>query len=274
MSLRSIAPIVEGKPLRRNPVAPPPKIAWLRLDQLVIDESYQRGLSHKSMALIRRLVERWDWNCFKPLSVALIAGGGQYEIIDGQHTALAAATHGSIETLPCLVLDVATVAERSAAFVGINRDRVSLTPYSLYRARVAAGDPEAVAVHEGLNAAGATLLEALRFDVDYGPGVIACIGALLLIARRGGKARVARLLKICMAADVTPIPSAVLKGLDEVVRAPEPPSDADLIVTLSRLGGETLIDRAADRRRNGLAPDQATAVMQVLLRELSHGAAA
>jgi hypothetical protein len=114
-----------SQPLRRNPIPPPPKIAWLALDQLVIDEGYQRGLSNRSTALIRRLVERWDWNCFKPLSVAA-AGGGLYEIIDGQHTAIAAATHGAIETLPCLVLDASTVAQRAAAFVGINRDRVAL----------------------------------------------------------------------------------------------------------------------------------------------------
>jgi hypothetical protein len=267
MTLRPVEPIREHNRLKRNPIAPPPKIAWLALDQLVIDENYQRSLSGQSNKLIRRLVENWDWNCFKPLSVAAV-GDGRYEIIDGQHTAIAAATHGAVETLPCLVLDATTLAQRSAAFVGINRDRLALTPFALYRARLAAEDPEAVAVDAALVSAGAALVESIRYDVEYPPGTVACIGTLLQVVRRGGKARLARLLRLCMAADISPIPSGVLKGLEEIVRAPSPPDDARLSSVLSDLGGDTLIDMATERRKRGLAPDGSTAVMQVILNHI------
>lgn len=273
-TLRAVAPITEAstKPLKRNPIPPPPRISWLRLEQLVIDDTYQRGLSEASRRLIRRLCENWDWNCFKPLSVAPTSDG-QCEVIDGQHTAIAAATHGAIETLPCLVLSATTRAERSAAFVGINRDRVALTPFALYRARLAAQDPEAVAVDAALSAAGAQLLETLRYDVDYPAGTVACVSTLLQIARRGGKARLARVLKIAMAADITPIPSAVLKGLEEIVAA-RGASDDDLTSALSDLGGETLVDKAHERRRLGMAPNANAAAAQVILMALDKPEAA
>ena len=196
-TLRRLQAIREHNKVARQPVPPPPKLAWLGLDQLVIDDSYQRGLSAASNALIRKLIGNWDWNCFKPLSVAPV-GDGLYEIVDGQHTALAAASHGSIETLPCLVLTAETREAKAAAFVGINADRIGLTPFALYRGRLAAGELEAVAVDAGVTAAGATLVERLQPNMEYAAGTVATVATLLQLARRGGKARVARLLRIAM----------------------------------------------------------------------------
>jgi hypothetical protein len=266
-SLRKIEALPDSAKLLRNPIPPPPKIAWFPLDQLVIDESYQRSLSNASRALIRRLVTRWDWNCFKPLSVAA-TGGGLYEIIDGQHTAIAAATHGAIELLPCLVLDATTVAQRSAAFVGINRDRVALTPFALFRARLAAEDEEAVAVKAALEKAGCQLEESLRYMQDYPAGTVACVSTLLQIVRRGGAPRLARLLNICKSAEISPVPSAVLKGLEEIITTPGIATDAQLIEVLLELGGDTIVDKAGERRRLGQAGDQNTACMQVILHAL------
>lgn len=270
--LRPVTAIVESptKRLRRNPLPPPPRIAWLALDQLVIDETYQRSVSDSSMRLIRRLVETWTWSQFKPLSVAPV-GDGRYEVIDGQHTAIAAATHGGIETLPCLVLDVTTLQERSAAFVGINSDRVSLTPYALYRARLAAQDPGAVAVEEALTASGARLEESLRYDVDYPAGTVACIRTLHLIAKRGGAPQLARLLQICIAASITPVWSDLLKGLEIVVGMKPRPRDDALVEALAAVGGDTISDDAKERKRLGLAPTHADACAQVILKLLEKG---
>jgi hypothetical protein len=170
------------------------------------------------------------------------------------------------------VLTAVTTAEKSAAFVGINRDRIALTPFALYRAKLASGNEEAMAVDEAITAAGAQLLESLRYDVDYEPGVVACVSTLLQIVRRGGKVRLARLLKMAIAAQIGPVPSGLLKGLEEAVRAPDPPADAVLVAKMSALGGETIIDQANDRRKMGLAVNTHEAVAQVLLGELREAA--
>lgn len=273
VAVRPVTPLEESKfrRLKRQPIPPPPKIAWLALDQLVVAESYQRSVSAKSEALIRRLVETWDWNCFKPLSVAA-TGGGLYEIVDGQHTAIAAATHGAIETLPCLVLDATTVAARARAFVGINRDRVALTAFALYRSRLAAEDPEAVAVQEGLEAAGAELFESFSAHKEYEAGAVNCVGTLLGVVRRAGKNRLAKIMKICIDAGVAPVQSALIKGLDEILAAPEHPSAEALTYVIERLGDDEVMRRAAQRRSNGSAATGSTAVLQVLLHECDRAA--
>ncbi|ADK99404.1 ParB/Srx family N-terminal domain-containing protein [Brevundimonas subvibrioides] len=259
-TLRKLAPIAGAEKIIRNPVPPPPKLAWLQLDLLVIDESYQRSLSGRSMALIRKLVAHWDWNCFKPLSVAPI-GDGRYEIVDGQHTAMAASSHGSIDTLPCLVLTAETREARAQAFVGINSDRVNLTRFAIYRAQVAAGDPEAVAVDAGVAAAGATLIDKLQPWQEYEPGSCATVATLLQLARSGGKNRVARLLKIAKAGGVGPVPGALLKGLELITTTPEPPSDEALSKALISIDNDELGRRVRQKRfqRPDLTPAAAWA---------------
>ena len=266
-NLQTLTPIKEGKKIARSPVPPPPKLAWLSLDQLVINADYQRELSVSSLALIRKLVADWDWNRFKPLSVAPI-GDGRYEIVDGQHTALAAVTHGAIETLPCVILSTVTTVEKAEAFVGINADRISLTPYALFRARVAAGDDEAVAVAEGLERAGVTLVPQIRYENEVPPGVTACVTTLLGLARRGGKARVRRLLTICKDGGVTPIPAGLLRGL-EVLTAGECPADERLSAALTETDMDNLLQRLAAVRfaKPDLHLPQAWAQV---VREISH----
>lgn len=273
--LRPVTPITTTatKPLRPRPIPPPPKISWLPLSALVIDESYQRALSHRSIQLVRRLVETWDWNCFKPLSVAPVEDG-QYEVVDGQHTAIAAATHGAIDMLPCLVLDATTRAERSKAFVGINRDRIALTAFALYRARLIAGEAQAVAVDAALTASGASLREAIRYDEDTPAGTCSCTSTLLLIVRGHGQEILTRALTIARQAEVSPIPAAVLKALADMIAA-SAASDEGLTAALLEHGGEDLVDKANERRRAGAGGDTVAACVAVLtgtLRQLEGAA--
>lgn len=276
MTFRPVAAIAEatGKRLTRNPVSPPPKIAWLNLDQLVIDESYQRSLSGNGMRLIRKLVETWDWNCFKPLSVAPV-GDGKYEVIDGQHTAIAAATHGAIETLPCLVLTADTVAQRSAAFVGINRDRVALTAFALFRARVAAGDEEAVAVDAALCATGCNLVETIqtRGEEPMPAGTLACVSSLLIAVRAVGQKRLERVLRICIDAELSPIPATAIKGIADLVMEGTLP-DALIVQALGEVDADTLNEQVRERVRVGRAPSGQVAVIQIIMHHAEGRAAA
>jgi two-component system cell cycle response regulator CtrA len=64
---------------------------------LVVDEKYQRGLSDRSIRLIRKIVSEWSWLAFKPPIVVEV--GERLHVIDGQHTAIGAVTHGGIDDL-------------------------------------------------------------------------------------------------------------------------------------------------------------------------------
>jgi hypothetical protein len=269
--LRPIAPIAAAKPLRCAPVAPAPKVAHIGLEQLVIDEAYQRELSARGLRLIRRIAERWDWNSYKPLSVAA-AGDGRYEVIDGQHTAIAAASTGAIETLPCLVLSADTVADRARAFVGINSERLSLTPYALFRARVAAGDLDAVAVQAAVTAAGVELRQSFSNHEEPPIGSLSCVSSLLQIQRHSPAGVLERALKVCKAAEFAPVSSQCLKAVAQLLAGGS--DDEDLAEALLDLGPDDLADRAAQRRKANLAPDGVTAAEQVILASLQRRGAA
>jgi hypothetical protein len=270
-SLRPVEALTDFGKLERNPIPPPPKVAWLSLDQLVIDETYQRAISRRGRLMIKRLVEGWNWNCFKALSVAPVTGAdGQrlYEVIDGQHSAIAAATHGGIESLPCLVLDAVTKADRAEAFVGINQQRIQLTSYALFRANAAAGEREAAAVERALALGGCTLVESFAAATSWPVGTVACIALLLRLVRRRGATVLGRLLAICVAAGITEVPAAVLAALSDFQDLPKPPTDEDLALALRRVPAPALLDRANLMRREGLAPSLPAAVFNVILTQL------
>lgn len=223
--------------------------------------------------LIRRLVATWDWNCFKPLSVAPCDTGALYEIVDGQHVAIAAVTHGSIELLPCLVLDAATRAKRSAAFVGINSDRIPLTPFALYRGRLMAGEPLAVQIDGALQASGCSLLETLRYDIDYPAGTLACVSSLGLIIRTHSAEILTQALQLARAASWAPIPSTALKALSQIL-ASQMATAAELGPVLEDRSGDDLVDAATALRRSGAVADLNAGCVQVLLQALNRKAAA
>jgi hypothetical protein len=58
----------------------PPKLCWLDLDQLLIDDSYQRPLGRSNRITIRKIATEFDWSRFTPIienAGCLFAGSGQ-----------------------------------------------------------------------------------------------------------------------------------------------------------------------------------------------------
>src|SRR4051812_38737643 len=88
---RDAAELVDRKPM----------LQWVKPTELYVDETYQRDLSRKSLSLIKKLAKEFDWSHFKPPIV--VQAGREQHIIDGQHTAIAAATVG-VPTIPIFVV--------------------------------------------------------------------------------------------------------------------------------------------------------------------------
>lgn len=99
-----------------------PKFERANPADLLVDEGYQRNLSERSVKLIRKIVSHWDWRTFMPPVVVRTKLG--MHVIDGQHTAIAAATHPKIKDIPVMVVKADEVADRARAFLGRNRDRI------------------------------------------------------------------------------------------------------------------------------------------------------
>ncbi|MGI3170017.1 ParB N-terminal domain-containing protein [Pseudooceanicola sp. C21-150M6] len=119
------------------------------VSQLAIDRDYQRRVSDNGRSRIVKIVKGFSWARFGALIVSETAGD-RLAIVDGQHRAIAAALLG-VEAVPAVVVRQTEVARQAMDFVGINTVRTTVASIDKFRARVAAGDADAVQVAETLD---------------------------------------------------------------------------------------------------------------------------
>ena len=222
-----------------DPPTAPPQVEWLAPTDLLVDARYQRDLSEASHKLIRRIVEGWDWRRFKPPVIAWTERG--FEIIDGQHTAIAAATHPSIDKIPVLVVEAAELQERAAAFIGHNKDRLNVAPVQLHHAAVAAGDETALTVDQVCQRAGVTVMRNVYGARTYKPGETIAIGAITaLVGRRHAKGA-REVLEVLVQAGVAPIAANAIKAVELLMFDPDYAGQfepAELAKAIQKLGDE------------------------------------
>lgn len=97
--LRHIAPI-KLKAVTPGPIGKDiPKFEMVDPTSLLVEPSYQRDTSNSSLKLIGRMVANWDWARMKP-PICAKNDKGQLVVMDGQHTAIAAASHPGIKQIP------------------------------------------------------------------------------------------------------------------------------------------------------------------------------
>jgi len=218
---------------------PPPRFIDVVPETLLVDDTYQRNLSERSRKLIRRLVAGWDWCAYKP-PVVVEADGG-FHIIDGQHTAIAAASHPRVATIPVQVVVAPRQEDRAAAFVKLNRDRIGITPPQLHHALVAAGDEEAVTVEQVCARAGARVLKYPPYDGRYQPGDVMGISTVRALVRRRYALGARRVMEICVRAKLAPASAAALRAVEFLLFDPEHTgrvTDDDLTMALRALGAD------------------------------------
>lgn len=233
---RRIEAIDMGKSVCNDP-GDPPEFLMLRPDQLVVNEEYQRQLTKSSLAQIKRMAQNFDWDSYKALNVAKTDTDGVYEVVDGQHTAIAAKTNGLVPFLPCLLGRGTTLKEKARGFIGINTERTALTPMAIFNAKVAAQDDEAIAVETAMSRAGVTLLQLPPNNRKYGVGDTVAVGTMLAVARKHGDARLSTVLRVAVLAKAAPVTAMLIKALNEVVPLESTQADRDAIVAaLTRQG--------------------------------------
>lgn len=196
-----------------------PVFEWVQPTELKVDETYQRHLSDASVTLIRKIVAQWDWRRFKPPIVARM--GDDLVVVDGQHTAIAAATHPEISEIPVMIVPADTMAEQARAFVGHNRDRLNITPMQMHFAAVAAGDEDALTIDQVCQRAGVKVLRAPPSHGVFKPRDTVAVKAIgALINRRGAqKARV--ILQVLAEANCAPVSAPLMKAVEMLLHDDE-----------------------------------------------------
>src|SRR5947209_9982384 len=120
---------------------PAPMLQWLRIDDLVLDPSYQRPIVGKGRRNVDLIARDFSWSCFAPVVVSPIEGG-KFAIIDGQHRTTAAKLVG-LESVPCQVV-IAARDEQARAFKAINGLTTPISRMALHAAALVAKESWAV----------------------------------------------------------------------------------------------------------------------------------
>lgn len=211
------------QPLRLPDIDPaligtePPRFESMCPSDLLVDEHYQRSLSERSVRLIRKIVAEWDWRRFKPPVVAEV--DGTFHLIDGQHTAIAAASHPHITNIPVMVVQAAEMADRARAFIGQNRDRIGVTGMQLHQAALAAADEDAQTIEQVCQRAGVTLLRMPPANGIFQPGETLAIATIRKLINLRGVVRARQTLEVLRDAKAAPISADLIKATSELLFA-------------------------------------------------------
>lgn len=225
MKLRKIAPMKFYGIEPGGANTEEPKVVRAKPADLLVDETYQRNLSERSIVLIRRMIKDWSWRSFQPPLCVRV--GDALHVVDGQHTAIAAASHPKVDTIPVLIVDAPEAADRASAFIGRNRDRIVVTTNQLHAAAVIAKDPTALAMHRACEAAGVRILKSPPGAAFFKPGDTMAVTTIKGLLGRRGENGARIVLKICARAKLAPVSASMIKAVEETLHtAPAPLPEA------------------------------------------------
>lgn len=217
---RHIAPVQLSSSCIPNTIlSAAPVLRTVDPKSLLVESDYQRDLSGKSLSLVRKIVSGWDWAKFKP-PICADTGDGLF-VIDGQHTAIAAATHPSIKEIPVIVVVAPSMERRAGAFVSHNRDRLTMTAAQVFYGDLAAKDKHAQKVMESCVKAGASIPRLPPAKGQWKPGQIAAIAELKDLQGRLPIETFERVLRIAAMSKAAPITKLLLRALSIILTGDE-----------------------------------------------------
>ena len=170
-----------------NPVPPDAvgELAFIDLSDLYIDPRYQRPIGFRGEKNIRQVIENFSWSLFSPIVVGR-REGGRFAIIDGQHRAIAALTHGGIQKVPALIIN-GDEHDEAKAFAVINGAVTAILPTQIWHARVVAGDYDALLLQRCFDANGITVLRSPKPEAKMGVGETVAVDAFEKCFKKFGR---------------------------------------------------------------------------------------
>lgn len=228
-----------------------PSLKWIEPTSLLVDATYQRDLSERSIRLIRKMIESFAWNRLKP-PIVVQAGPASLHIVDGQHTAIVAATLG-IPQIPVFVVKADTLDERARAFVGHNSDRIVVSPFDIYRALLASGDPYAVDVSNVCKRAGVRL-RVISPSSAISVGDTAAIGLVRAMVKRRGVIPARKVMQCLVNAKRAPITGAEIIAAERIFCQERQYIDLEVLTAAIRVDGDAGLAKALIKAKTDRSP--------------------
>jgi ParB-like nuclease domain len=215
MTLRPIKPIpligIEPKPISTAL----PRFGWTDPKTLLVEDEYQRRLTKRSITLIRSIAEDFDWLHIKP-PVCARGATGKLCVIDGQHTAIAAASRG-LRKIPVMIVEAPEISRRARAFVAHNTNRLNVTPIQLWHSRVAAGDKAAMEAASVCKAAGVVPIKAQPGNGQWQIGDTIAFKTIERLIKRRDRDDSIRVLKTLLSAKRAPVAAHEILAVEAIL---------------------------------------------------------
>jgi len=189
---------------------------------LHVDGAYQRDVSERGVRQIRRMIEHWDRSKYQP-PVCTYAENDEgktiLKILDGQHTAIAAASHPRIATIPVMIVEASGLEAQAKAFIGQNTDRLQVTKLQLHQAALIAGDEDSLDIQKVCDRAGVRLL--LANNGKYEAGDTVAISAVSAVVKKYTAINARKILEILAKAELAPISTPHIRAAEHLMTAPD-----------------------------------------------------
>ncbi len=263
---RPIAPIDRLRPLAVKPATAPPEIIWVTPTQLFVEETYQRSLNQSSVRMIGKIVQGFDWRRLKP--PIAVKDRDRMIVVDGQHTAIAAATNPHIERIPIVLIKARSQIERAQSFLGHNRDRLSITPLQMHYSALIAQDPIAMQIDEVARASGVVIPRNTPSSTAYKPGHTMAITSIRRGLTNQGREDVKLTLTCLARAGRTPIAAEEIDGILRAIQEQGRPTMKGLLTILRRMSYSECRSRAREMM-DKLGMKRVEAFAAVYMRELA-----
>jgi hypothetical protein len=222
-NIRPIAPVSIAGLEPNKPTTGLPIFELVKPTDLYVDPAYQRNISEKGARQIRRIIETFDWAKFKPPICAFSDHQGKplLKVLDGQHTAIAAASNPHIDLIPVMIVEAETTIAQAEAFIGQNTQRLGVTTLQLHQAVLAAADEDAQTLELVCARASVKVLRTTNSHTGTGSRQTIAIKQIeALISRRGAK--VAReILEVLADAERGPLTAPQIKAVELLMTDPE-----------------------------------------------------
>ena len=207
----SISGLVPGVPPTGMPI-----FEFIKPTDLFVDPAYQRSIGERGLSQIRRIIEGFDWAKFKPpiCAYAEHEGATVLKVLDGQHTAIAAASNPNIPEIPVMIVEAEDTAAQAKAFIGQNTQSLRVTNLQLHQAAIAAADEDALTLELTCTASNVKLLRNPNsYTGDGSRQTIAVKQIEALIARRG-RVVARQVLETIANAERGPITASQIKAVE------------------------------------------------------------
>lgn len=222
-NVRVISPVSIAGLVPNTPNTGMPIFELVRPSELYVDPTYQRNVGDRGMRQIRRIIENFEWTKYKPPICAYAEHEGKtiLKVLDGQHTAIAAASNPNIDTIPIMIVEAESTIDQAKAFIGQNTDRLGVTTLQLHQAALAAGDEDAQTIELVCARANVQLLKTTNAYSGTGSRQTIAIKQIEAMIGRHGPVVSREILEVLANADRGPLTAPQIKAVEALLTDPE-----------------------------------------------------